>query len=158
MGARITVYNRRRAGLEAVADLEARSAALVATSVGPDEVPRLVDELPLLALAAAAARGETVVHGAEELRVKETDRIEAVAAALRAVGARVEELRDGFRVRGVPTRLRGGRVDARGDHRLAMLGAVAGVASREGVALQGEEAASISFPGFYDLLHSVTSR
>jgi 3-phosphoshikimate 1-carboxyvinyltransferase len=158
MGARIAVFNRRTVGGELVGDLEIRSAELVATEVEPDEVPLLVDELPIFALAAAHARGNSRVRGAEELRVKETDRIETTTTALRNLGVRVEENPDGFRVRGVPARPKGGVVDAAGDHRIAMLGAVAGVASREGVDLRGPEAVAVSFPGFYDLLDSVTQR
>jgi 3-phosphoshikimate 1-carboxyvinyltransferase len=134
------------------------NAELVATEVRAHEVPGMVDELPLVALLAAHARGETRVRGAQELRVKETDRIEAVADALRAVGARIRTHEDGWTITGVPQRLRGGRVDARGDHRIAMLGAVAGLASREGVEIQGAEVAAISFPGFYDLLETVVQR
>jgi 3-phosphoshikimate 1-carboxyvinyltransferase len=158
MGAHIAVFNRRRLGREPVADLEVRSAALTATSVAPDEVPRLIDELPLFALAAASARGESVVRGAEELRYKETDRIESVKEALRALGARVTAGHDVLGVRGVPSRPKGGGVDARGDHRLAILGGVAGVVSREGVRIEGAEAAAVSFPGFFELLESVTER
>ncbi len=77
---------------------------------------------------------------------------------LRALGARVRSREDGWTITGVPTRLRGGKIDARGDHRIAMLGAVAGLASREGVEIEGSETAAISFPGFYDLLESVTRR
>jgi 3-phosphoshikimate 1-carboxyvinyltransferase len=141
-----------------VADLEVRSAQLVATQVDAGEVPRLIDELPLVALAAGLARGETVVRGAAELRVKETDRIETVTTSLKALGVRIAASEDGFRVRGVPTRPRGGGVDSFGDHRLAMLGAVAGLVSREGVRLEGAEAVAISFPGFFDLLESITQR
>jgi 3-phosphoshikimate 1-carboxyvinyltransferase len=158
MGGRITVFNRRRAATEIVGDVEVHHAPLVATSVPPGEVPRLIDELPLFALASASARGESIVRGAAELRAKESDRIETVTEALRAVGGRVTATMDGFRVRGVPTRLRGGTVESKGDHRIAMFGAVAGVASREGVELEGEQAAAISFPGFYDLLDQVAQR
>jgi len=158
MGGRITVFNRRRAATEIVGDLEVHHAPLVATSVPPGEVPRLIDELPLFALASASARGESVVRGAAELRAKESDRIETVTEALRAIGGRVTATMDGFRVRGVPTRLRGGTVESKGDHRIAMFGAVAGVASRQGVELEGEQAAAISFPGFYDLLDQVAQR
>jgi 3-phosphoshikimate 1-carboxyvinyltransferase len=158
MGARITVFNRRRLGGEPVGDLEVHSASLVATTIGAGEVPRLIDELPLVALAAACARGETVVQGAAELRKKETDRIESVTTSLKALGVRMSEREDGFGVRGVPTRPKGGGMDARGDHRLAMMGAVAGLVSREGVRLQGAEAVAVSFPGFFDLLESVTQR
>jgi 3-phosphoshikimate 1-carboxyvinyltransferase len=158
MGARMTVFNRRRAGGEAVADLEVRFADLTATDVAAQEVPAMVDELPLLALAAAHAHGTTTVRGAEELRVKESDRIAAVADALRAVGARVQPREDGWEITGVPARLRGGRVDAVGDHRIAMLGAIAGLASREPVQIQGAEAVAVSFPGFFELLDTVTRR
>jgi 3-phosphoshikimate 1-carboxyvinyltransferase len=158
MGARITVINRRRLGGELVGDLEVHSAELTATAIGPEEVPRLIDELPLVALAAACARGETVIRGAGELRVKETDRIESVRTSLRSLGVRVTASEDVLRVRGVPTRPKGGGMSSRGDHRLAMLGAVAGLVSREGVRLEGADAVGVSFPGFFDLLESVTQR
>jgi len=155
MGARITAYNRRRIGGEPAGDLDVRHAELVSTDVGPDEVPLAVDELPLFALAAACAHGTSTLRGAAELRAKETDRIEAVVDGLRALGAHIRATRDGFRIRGVPARLRGGTVDSRGDHRIAMLGAVAGLVSREGVAIRGADAASVSFPGFFELLDSL---
>jgi 3-phosphoshikimate 1-carboxyvinyltransferase len=159
MGARIAVFNRRSAGGEPVGDLDVRSAELVATDVGSDEVPRLVDELPLFALVAACAHGESEVRGARELRVKETNRIETVTIALRALGIRIRAGEDGFGVRGIPSRPKGGgRVDAAGDHRIAMLGAIAGLVSREGVEVEGAEAVAISFPGFFELLDSVTQR
>ena len=121
-------------------------------------MPLLVDELPLVALSAAHAHGETIVRGAAELRVKESDRIEAVTDLLRACGAHVTSRQDGWTITGVPARLRGGRVDARGDHRIAMLGAVAGLASREGVDVEDAQTVAISFPGFYDLLDSLVRR
>jgi 3-phosphoshikimate 1-carboxyvinyltransferase len=158
MGARIAVFNRRAAGGEPVADLEVRATPLVATTVEREEVPRLVDELPLVALLGVMARGTTEVTGAEELRAKETDRIETVTSALRALGARIEARPDGFAARGTPARPRGGTVDAAGDHRIAMLGAIAGVVSREGVRIEGAESVAISFPGFFDLLESVSQR
>ena len=158
MGARVAVYNRRRAGREQLGDVQVQQGQLVATEVGPEEVPLLVDELPLVALLASHARGETVVRGAAELRVKESDRIEAVTDGLRACGVRIRSRRDGWTIRGVPNRLRGGTVDARGDHRIAMLAAVAGLASREGVEIEGADTVAISFPGFFDLLESVTKR
>jgi 3-phosphoshikimate 1-carboxyvinyltransferase len=152
MGVRIAIYNRRSVGGEPAGDVEVRSSELVGATVGPDEVPALVDELPLVALAACHARGETVVRGAAELRVKESDRIETVVDGLRRLGAHIRATRDGFRVRGVPARLRGGVFETHGDHRLAMLGAVAGLSSREGVELVGAEAVEVSFPGFFQLL------
>jgi 3-phosphoshikimate 1-carboxyvinyltransferase len=159
MGANIAVFNRRTVSGEPVADLEVRPAELVATAVRRREVPRLIDELPLFALAAGMARGESVVWGAEELRTKETDRIETVTNALRALGVRIVASDDGFRVRGVPTRPKGGGVVlAGGDHRIAMLGAIGGLVSREGVEIEGAESVAVSFPGFFDLLETVTQR
>jgi 3-phosphoshikimate 1-carboxyvinyltransferase len=158
MGGRIAVFNRRSANGEPVADLEVRSAPLLATAIEPDEVPRLVDELPLFALLASQARGESVVKGAQELRVKETDRIETVTNSLRPLGVRIVASDDGFRVRGVPTRPRGGAMASSGDHRLAMLGAVAGAVSKQGVEIEDAEAVAVSFPGFFELLESVTQR
>jgi 3-phosphoshikimate 1-carboxyvinyltransferase len=156
MGARVSVYNRRLSGGEPVADLEVASSELVATRIVASEVPRLVDELPLFALVAAHARGESVVQGADELRVKESDRIETTAEALRAAGVRVKTTQGGFRVKGVPARIRGGcTVESAGDHRIAMLGALLGLVSREPVDVEDAEAVSVSFPGFFDMLDSL---
>jgi 3-phosphoshikimate 1-carboxyvinyltransferase len=152
MGARIAIYNRRQIGGEPAGDVEIRASELVGTTISAEEVPALVDELPLVALVACHARGDTVARGAGELRVKESDRIERVVEELRRIGAHIRATRDGFHVRGVPARLRGGTFDAHGDHRLAMLGAVAGLSSREGVELRGADAVDVSFPGFFDLL------
>ena len=158
MGARITAFNRRRSGGEQVGDLEVQSAELTATTVRAEEVPRMIDELPLFALAAARAHGESRVEGARELRVKETDRIESVTTSLHDLGVRVSASDDGFGVRGVPTRPKGGGMGSDGDHRIAMLGAVAGLVSREGVEVGGAEVVAVSFPGFFELLDSVTQR
>lgn len=158
MGARISLYNRTASGGEPIADIEVEHAELVATEIEADEVPRMIDELPLFALAASMARGESAVRGAGELRQKESDRIETVSSALRALGVRIKSSDDGFRVVGVPTRPKGGVMGSGGDHRIAMLGAVAGLVSREGVRIEGAEVVSVSFPGFYDLLESVAHR
>ena len=155
MGARITVYNRREVGGEPAGDLEVHAAPLVGAVVGPDEVPVAIDELPLFALAAACARGESTLRGAAELRAKESDRIDATVDALRALGVRARATDDGLRVTGVPARPRGGRIASRGDHRLAMLGAVAGLASREGVRLEDADAVAVSFPGFFEMLEEL---
>ena len=157
MGARVAVYNRRSLGGEPAGDVQVEASELVGTRVSAAEVPSLVDELPLFAVAASHARGESFVNGAAELRVKESDRIETVVAELRRIGAHIRATPDGFRIKGVPARLRGGTVDTHGDHRLAMLGAVAGIASREGVALSGAEAVETSFPGFYDVLAQLSA-
>jgi 3-phosphoshikimate 1-carboxyvinyltransferase len=134
---------------EPVADLDVSSAPIEGTVVGADEVPLAIDELPLVALLGCYAEGETVVRGAGELRLKETDRIATVVDGLRGLGADIEATDEGFAVRGTGG-LRGGRIDAHGDHRLALLGAVAGLASREGVEVVGMEAAGVSYPGFAD--------
>src|SRR5205814_4879404 len=115
-----------------VSDLDVRSGPLAATEVAPDEVPLTIDELPLVALMACFAEGETVVRGAHELRLKETDRIATVVEGLRGLGARIDATPDGFVVTGTGG-LRGGVIDSHGDHRLAMMGAIAGMASQEGV-------------------------
>jgi 3-phosphoshikimate 1-carboxyvinyltransferase len=159
MGARIALYNRRQSGAEPVADLEVEPAELVATRIGPEEVPLLIDELPLFALVAGLARGESVVTGAQELRVKESDRLETMKEALRPLGIRIATTDDGVRVQGVPTRPRGGTVvEARGDHRIAMLAAVAGLTSREGVELRGAESVAVSFPDFFGMLDTLAQR
>ena len=155
MGSNITVFNRRRIAGEPAGGLDVRPAQLVGTNVNAREVPLLVDELPLFALLASHARGDSVLRGAEELRAKESDRIEAVVDGLRRLGAHIRATPDGFHVRGVPARLRGGSMDARGDHRIAMVAAIAGIASREGVDVRGAESVAVSFPGFFDLLDSL---
>jgi 3-phosphoshikimate 1-carboxyvinyltransferase len=158
MGAHLAIFNRHKAGREPVGDVQIQYTELGAVEVNGDEVPLLVDELPLVALLAVHARGKSVVRGAQELRVKETDRIEAVTDGLRSFGAHISSKPDGWEINGVPTRLKGGRIDARGDHRIAMLGAVAGLASREGVEIVGADTVAISFPGFFQLLESVVKR
>jgi 3-phosphoshikimate 1-carboxyvinyltransferase len=158
MGARISVFNRRKLAGEWIGDVDVRAAELTGTEIAPSEVPLLVDELPLFALAAAFARGSSRVRGAGELRVKETDRIETVTDGLRTLGVRMRASDDGFEVRGVPSRPRGGAMSSNGDHRVAMLGAIAGLVSREGVEVGGADAVAISFPGFFELLDSVSRR
>jgi 3-phosphoshikimate 1-carboxyvinyltransferase len=133
---------------EPVGELDLAFSALEGTVVEPDEVPLAIDELTLVALMGAFADGETTVSGAGELRLKESDRIAGVVEGLRGLGADIEEAPDGFVVRGDGTPLRGGVIDARGDHRMAMLGAVAGLASTEGVEVVGMEASAVSYPGF----------
>ena len=134
---------------EPVSDLDVAHGALEGTIVEPDEVPLAIDELPLVALLGCFAEGETVVRGAQELRVKESDRIAGVVEGLRGLGADIEATADGFAVRGTAG-LRGGTIAADGDHRMAMLGAVAGLASREGVEVIGMEAAAVSYPAFVE--------
>jgi 3-phosphoshikimate 1-carboxyvinyltransferase len=133
---------------EPVGELDVASTPLEGTVVEPDEVPTAIDELTLVALLGAFADGETRVRGAGELRVKESDRIAGAVEGLRGLGADIEATDDGFVVGGDGTPLRGGVIEARGDHRMAMLGAVAGLASSEGVEVVGMDAAAVSYPGF----------
>jgi len=151
MGA-VVVGDLERPGTQAdhepVGDLDLASTPLEATTVEGDEVPLAIDELTLVGLLGAFAEGQTVVRGAGELRVKESDRIAGVVDGLTAIGAEAEDIGDGFAVRGGGEPPRGGVLDSRGDHRLAMLGAVAGLACPEGVEVRGMEAAAVSYPGF----------
>jgi 3-phosphoshikimate 1-carboxyvinyltransferase len=141
---------------EPVCDLDVSHGPIEGTVVEPEEVPLAIDELPLVALLGCFAEGDTVVRGAGELRVKESDRIATVVEGLRGLGAEIEASADGFVVRGTGG-LRGGRLHAHGDHRLALLGAVAGLASAEGVEVVGMEAADVSYPDFADDLAALLS-
>jgi 3-phosphoshikimate 1-carboxyvinyltransferase len=155
MGAEFEFDKEAESGGERVATLRVGHASLQATEVGGDEIPLAIDELPLVALAACFAEGTTVIRDAVELRRKESDRIETVTAALRALGGSVEPTADGMVVEGTGG-LVGGTIESHGDHRIAMLGAVAGLASREGVEVVGMEAAAVSYPGFEADLASLT--
>ncbi len=154
MGGDVEVEQHDTAGGEPAADLVVSSAQLRGTEVEPGEVPLAIDELPLVALLGAFAEGTTIVRGAEELRRKESDRVTTVVEGLRGLGARIEAAPDGFVVAG-GGELHGGTIDAHGDHRIAMLGAVAGMVSRTGVEVQGFEAAAVSYPGFADDLRDL---
>ena len=155
MGADITMENGREVGGEPIADLRVRTSALRATTVEGNLVPRAIDELPVLAVAATQAEGRTLVREAQELRVKETDRIKAIVTELKAMGARIEEQPDGFIVDG-PTPLRGASVKTYGDHRMAMSLAVAGLVAEGQTTIEGTECAVVSFPGFFDKLNSLS--
>jgi 3-phosphoshikimate 1-carboxyvinyltransferase len=157
MGAGVAVEDEREVGREPVATLRVRSSQLQATEVGGAEIPLAIDELPLVALAACFAEGTTTIRDAKELRRKESDRIETVSAALRALGGKVEPTEGGMVIEGTGG-LRGGTIDSHGDHRIAMLGAIAGLASREGVEVKGMDAAAVSYPGFERDLASLLNR
>jgi 3-phosphoshikimate 1-carboxyvinyltransferase len=144
MGAAIDVQKRA----DGAVDLRARHGPLRATDIAPEEVPSLVDELPVLAVAAAHADGVTTVRGAGELRVKETDRIATITAELTRLGVDIHATDDGFVVRGPTRRWRGVVVDSHGDHRIAMALAVAGSAIDDETAVTGWDAVGISYPGF----------
>jgi 3-phosphoshikimate 1-carboxyvinyltransferase len=147
MGARVTVENQRLIGGEPMADLQVRTSDLRATEVRGSLIPRLIDELPVIAVAATQAHGVTTVRDAAELRVKESDRITALVTELRKLGAIIEELPDGFVVEG-PVPLHGRVVDAHGDHRLAMSLAVAALVAHGETTILGADSIPVSFPGF----------
>jgi len=155
IGSSVERGNEQIASGEPISDLRVRAARLRGVRVAPEAVPRLIDELPLVAVLAAFAEGTTVVRGADELRVKESDRVAAVTAGLRAIGIEVEEHADGWTIHGKGGRIRGGMVDAAGDHRVAMAFMIAGLASKDGVTVLGAEAASVSDPGFLSRLRSL---
>ena len=156
MGADIELTEERTVGGEPVADLVVRSADLHGIEVGGAElIPRMIDELPLVALAGAVAAGETVIRDAAELRVKESDRVATTAAALRAFGADIRERPDGLLVGG-GARLRGATTESHGDHRLAMLAAVAGVVAEGETRVGGAEVVRVSYPGFWSDLERLS--
>ena len=151
MGANIELKNSRVESGEPVADLLVKSAPLVGVQVGREQVPKSIDELPILCIAAAAAEGETCITGAEELRVKETDRIRAMATELRGLNVPVDETQDGLRIQGKAT-IQGGNFGSYGDHRVAMSLAVAGQIARSPLVIDDVACVETSFPGFLDKL------
>jgi 3-phosphoshikimate 1-carboxyvinyltransferase len=154
MGAEMTIANQSEENGEAVADLRVKSSSLTGVSVPIELVPNMIDELPLLALLATQAEGETVVRGAEELRVKESDRIQSIVSNMSAWGAKIFESEDGFSIEG-PTDLKGGMVRTFGDHRIAMTMSVGGLIASEPAELDDQKCMDISHPGFNDQLRAL---
>jgi 3-phosphoshikimate 1-carboxyvinyltransferase len=155
MGANIEYLNYREEAGEPVADILVKySPDLKAVSVEKNEVPSMIDELPLLAIVATQAEGETVIKGAEELRVKESDRIKAVVENLKNIGIEVEELPDGMIIKG-KQKIKGGEVDSFHDHRIAMGFSILGLVSEEGIEIVNPECATISYPTFYEDLKKI---
>ncbi len=152
MGAHIRIMNEEMAGSEPVGDVSVCSSALRGTPIDGALIPRLIDELPVLALAAAGAQGHTIIRDAQELRAKETDRIATVAAGLQALGVQVEPTTDGLAIAGTgdPTLLRGTTLSSHGDHRLAMTWAVAGLVARSETTIVDADAVAVSYPGFWE--------
>ena len=151
MGADFVISNRSTQAGEPVGDIQVKSSALSGVEIGGETVVRMIDEFPILMVAATQAEGETVVRDARELRVKETDRIAVMAAELRKLGAVIEEREDGFRIVG-PQSLTGGRVDGHDDHRIAMSLTIAGLLAAEGAIVTDAACAGDSFPGFAETL------
>jgi 3-phosphoshikimate 1-carboxyvinyltransferase len=156
MGAEVEAEIESEPGGEPVGRIRARASDLAGTEIGAAEVPLAIDELPLIALAGCFADGQTVIRDAGELRAKESDRIASVVAALTALGGDVEATADGIVVSGTGG-LSGGRISAAGDHRIAMLGAIAGLAATEGALVDGVDAVAVSYPGFERDLGSLVS-
>lgn len=157
MGADLELHGERLSGGEPVADITVRSARLHGTHIAGDLVPRAIDEIPVLALAGALADGETVIADAQELRVKESDRIAATAQALRKLGAVVEERPDGLWIKG-DARLHGAYCDSAGDHRLAMTLAIAGLLAAGETVIARAESVAVSYPHFWEDLRAVTGQ
>ena len=156
MGAKIDVGEQRVVGEEPVADITVRSARLRGVEVAGELIPRLLDEIPALAVAAAFAEGRTVVRDAAELRVKESDRITALVRGLGRMGAQIEERPDGFEIEG-GSGLRGGEVSGSGDHRLTMALAIAGLVAAGETVVEDEGSVSVSYPGFWQDLERVSA-
>lgn len=150
MGADITLSNKRWSGREPVADIVVRSANLMGVTIEAEIIPRLIDEIPILAVAALFAQGQTVVKGAEELRVKETDRLKAIALELGKMGATITETADGLVIDG-PQRITSALCDSHHDHRMAMALAVAGLAA-QGVEINEADCVKISYPNFFSVI------
>jgi 3-phosphoshikimate 1-carboxyvinyltransferase len=154
MGADITLENQREVAGEPVADLRVKHSQLKACEISGDLIPRLIDEIPILAVAAVFAQGTTIIRDAEELRVKESDRLQVMAAALTKMGAKVTELPDGLEITGRGS-LVGAELDSHTDHRIAMSLAIAAIMAQGKTTIHRAEAASISYPTFFDSLRSI---
>jgi len=157
MGADIRIMNTRSVSGEPVADIICRgTSGLKAVTVTGDMVPSLIDEFPVLCIAAAKAEGTTMIRGAEELRVKESDRIKAMATEIAKMGVPVQEYPDGLDITGIDT-LNGAEVNSHGDHRIAMSMAVAGLTAAGMTTIHGAHAVDISFPSFFSLIRALTA-
>jgi 3-phosphoshikimate 1-carboxyvinyltransferase len=156
MGARIYWESSREVNNEPVADVTVQSSDLRAIKVDQTSIPRFIDEIPILAVAATQAEGETIIKGAQELRVKETDRLAAITSELRKMGAKIEELGDGLIISG-PTILQGARVTSKGDHRMAMALAIAGLIATGQTVIEEAGSISVSYPDFQQTLQKIVS-
>ncbi len=156
MGAQITLENVREEGGEPMADIVARSSSLEGTQIQGEMIPRIIDEVPILAVAACFARGKTVIRDAKELRIKETDRIRTVVEELSKMGAKIQELTDGMVIQGTGS-LQGASCRSHGDHRLAMSLGIAGLLADGETIVEGAEAAQVSYPGFWQDLQNLVS-
>lgn len=155
MGATIEILNEQILNGEPVGDITVRGGELQGTVIEGDLIPRLIDEIPVITVAAALAQGETLIRDAAELKVKETNRIATVISEFSKIGAEIAELPDGMRIKGDST-FRGAVCESHGDHRIAMSLAIAGLTVKEGVVIRDAECIDVSFPGFEELLRQIT--
>jgi 3-phosphoshikimate 1-carboxyvinyltransferase len=153
MGANIKLFNQRQINGEAIADIKIQHALLQGIEIGQDQISAAIDEFPILFIAAACAEGQTILHGASELRVKESDRIHAMAAGLKILGIHCEEFADGMVITGGT--LQGGCVDSHGDHRVAMAFSIAACVAKDAVTVENCQNIETSFPGFVELARSI---
>lgn len=154
MGAEITLENLRSSGGEPLGDVIIEGRGLTGTTIGKEMLPRLVDEIPVIAVAAALAEGKTLITGAEELRIKESDRIAAMVSELSKLGINIKELPDGMEIEG-PNVIQGGEVNSYGDHRIAMALAIAGLFAQGAVKIKNPQCIAISYPDFEATLKSI---
>ena len=155
MGGEIKDQNNHISNNEPVADILIESCTLHGTVIDGDLIPKVIDEIPLIAIAATQAQGATIVRDAKELRIKETDRIAAIAHNLKIMGVKIDVFEDGFAIIG-PQKLNGSIIDSYGDHRIAMSFAIAGLIAQGRTTIQGSECVEISYPGFFKVLEKVT--
>ncbi len=157
MGAKINIVNERDKGGEPTGDIIVRSAQLKGIEIGAEDIPWMIDEIPILCVAASLAEGQTIIKGAEELRVKESDRIAVMTEELTKLGVKIEEKRDGMIINGVKD-FNGASCDSHGDHRVAMALTIAGLKASEESVIENSECIDTSFPGFVELLERVVER
>ncbi len=157
MGAKIDIMNERDKGGEPVGDIIVRSGQLKGIDIGAEDIPWMIDEVPILCVAASLAEGRTVIRGAEELRVKESDRIAVMTEELTKLGVRIEEKRNGMVINGA-SGFKGASCDSHGDHRVAMALTIAGLKANEESVIENSECIDTSFPGFVELLERVVER
>jgi 3-phosphoshikimate 1-carboxyvinyltransferase len=155
MGAEVLLTEEKEICNEQVGNLQIRSSQLQATEIYAEEIPGLIDEIPIMAVAATQAKGITLIRGASELRVKESDRLAALATELRKMGAQIRELPDGLEITG-PTKLKGTEVASWGDHRIAMALAIAGLIASGETCLEESQWVDISLPNFFELLDRIS--
>jgi 3-phosphoshikimate 1-carboxyvinyltransferase len=151
MGGQIRILNVREECGERIGDIQVKGSPLKGVEIGGAMIPRLIDEIPVLAVAAAFAEGTSVIKDAQELKVKESNRIDALVAELKKIGVDIEKTEDGMVIRG-GRRIKGGKINSYGDHRIAMAMTIAGLGSEEGVEIDTPECAAVSFPYFYDII------